>query len=575
MTQQIGPWERYGLPEPIERPLRFGLLVDGMQVQSWQAACIERLIDSGVASPALVIVPAGRPVNIASKTTRRMLRDAAYRASCATLWRSRSGRSASIGPMVEGVGRLEAHTRTTRTPWVAIEPDDVARIREADLDFLLAFGFGLIEGDILESARHGVWSFHHGDERRYRGLPAAFWELFDGSKEIGVALQRLSSRLDAGTILKRGIVAVEPASYGRTLDGVHLGAIDFPMLVCRDILLGRAGYLSGPPLSTSAPLRHLPGTAAVLRVHGKVAAAAVRRVLYGAFVLRRWSVGRLEGGAKRVLDGNLAGTRWRDTGGRTRFQADPMLVPGTGGRVMLFEQYDYRVGRGTIARAVEEPGGTASQPTTTLIDEPGVHLSYPAVVALDDGSLVCTPEAGATGGLVAYRLSAGADSVLAREALVSGFAALDPTIFRFDGRWWLACTADPTSNSHLWLFHAGSPGGPWRAHAGNPVVMDAGSARPAGAPFVHEGSLYRPAQDCRGGYGNAVTLSRVVTLTPNEFDEEPVAHIRPEPNGSNPDGLHTISIDGDAIAIDGYRNVVHPLAGWWRLRALLRRRAGG
>jgi hypothetical protein len=92
-------------------------------------------------------------------------------------------------------------------------------------------------------------------------------------------------------------------------------------------------------------------------------------------------------------------------------------------------------------------------------------------------------------------------------------------------------------------------------------------ARPAGSPIVIGGEVYRPAQDGSAGYGRAVTLHRIVKLTPTQFEEELVATLRPDPEGPNPDGLHTISVDGQAIVIDGYREVIHPLAGWYRFRA--------
>ncbi len=50
-------------------------------------------------------------------------------------------------------------------------PEAVERIRAADLDVLLRFGFNIIRAQILETARYGVWSYHHGDNREYRGQP--------------------------------------------------------------------------------------------------------------------------------------------------------------------------------------------------------------------------------------------------------------------------------------------------------------------------------------------------------------------------------------------------------------------
>src|SRR5262249_2645728 len=86
-------------------------------------------------------------------------------------------------------------------------PEDVTLIRAFDLDFILRFAFGIIRGDILQAARYGVWSFHHGDETRFRGSPPGFWEIYFNEAVTGAVLQRLTERLDGGIILQRCFVA--------------------------------------------------------------------------------------------------------------------------------------------------------------------------------------------------------------------------------------------------------------------------------------------------------------------------------------------------------------------------------
>lgn len=83
----------------------------------------------------------------------------------------------------------------------------VDAIRALNLDVILRFGFNIIRGDILGTARHGVWSFHHGDSERYRGGPPLLWELIEGNPLSGAVLQRLDESLDAGTVLSRGLLA--------------------------------------------------------------------------------------------------------------------------------------------------------------------------------------------------------------------------------------------------------------------------------------------------------------------------------------------------------------------------------
>jgi len=63
---------------------------------------------------------------------------------------------------------------------------------------------------------------------------------------------------------------------------------------------------------------------------------------------------------------------------------------------------------------------------------------------------------------------------------------------------------------HLWS--APDFRGPWTPHPRNPVLVDFGAARPAGRIVSRDGVLIRPAQDCRRGYGEALSLARIDRL---------------------------------------------------------------
>jgi hypothetical protein len=103
----------------------------------------------------------------------------------------------SVEPLTKGF--------THRFPAQAIDA-----IRAHDLDVLLRFGFNILRGDVLQSARYGIWSFHHGDNEFYRGGPSHFWELVEESPLSGVILQVLSEELDAGLVLCKSLFASIP-----------------------------------------------------------------------------------------------------------------------------------------------------------------------------------------------------------------------------------------------------------------------------------------------------------------------------------------------------------------------------
>jgi methionyl-tRNA formyltransferase len=67
-------------------------------------------------------------------------------------------------------------------------------------DVAIRFGFGILKGDVLDAPTHGVLSYHHGDMTKYRGRPAGFYEFINEEPYVGVTVQRLSEKLDAGEV---------------------------------------------------------------------------------------------------------------------------------------------------------------------------------------------------------------------------------------------------------------------------------------------------------------------------------------------------------------------------------------
>jgi hypothetical protein len=94
----------------------------------------------------------------------------------------------------------------------------------------------------------------------------------------------------------------------------------------------------------------------------------------------------------------------------------------------------------------------------------------------------------------------------------------------------------------LHIYCAENSDSTFEPHAANPVKTDVRSSRPGGTPFVHNGKLYRPAQDCSTDYGAAIVIHEVTLLTPTEFSEREVRRISPQQSWACNKGLHTLSV---------------------------------
>jgi hypothetical protein len=244
--------------------LRVALLLDGLALPAWRAETIRRMAQVDGVGFAVVVLPGppGPP-----RSGGRDLGGLAWRAYLRTLTTVRRARGSavmrpdSLAAELGDVPRLTARTEPAGRFRERFADETIAALREYRPDILLRFAFGILTGEVLTVATYGTWSFHFGDEERYRGGPPAFWEVYEGCTRAGGMLQRLGERLDAGVILRKGLVPTVLTSYPQTWDAVHEQALDWPAQVCRDILARRDSGVAGLPSPTSAPVRRRPGNA--------------------------------------------------------------------------------------------------------------------------------------------------------------------------------------------------------------------------------------------------------------------------------------------------------------------------
>jgi hypothetical protein len=218
---------------------------------------------------------------------------------------------------------------------------------------------------------------------------------------------------------------------------------------------------------------------------------------------------------------------------KDRFWADPFPVAAPdGGHCIFVEEYVYRSQKGHIAVLSLDCDGNLQSCEQAIVT--GHHLSYPFLFRWRD-ELFMVPESMQSHVVQAYRATNFPQEWEPAAVLLQNVSAVDATLVEIDGHWWMFAniaadgTEDrPAWNTHLYIFHAPAPLGPWTPHARNPVKSDLCGSRPAGALIHSKAGLYRPAQDCSGRYGGAIVVHRISRLTPTEFEEIPVARITPD-----------------------------------------------
>ncbi len=250
--------------------------------------------------------------------------------------------------------------------------------------------------------------------------------------------------------------------------------------------------------------------------------------------------------------------------------ADPFAVTREGTTYIFCEEMDLRAWKGAISFIELKNGEVVSGPHVA-IDAP-FHISYPYLLE-HDGEIFCVPETAQAREIGLYEAREFPYRWTKVATLIPDLPGIDPTIFQYEGRWWLTCGDDSDGPDYkLFVWHSPSLYGPWEPHEGNPVKVDISNSRPAGTPFVQDATLFRPAQDSSRSYGGRVVINRMLELTPTEFREEPVAVLEPQADSPYPDGIHTVSSAGDLTLVDGKRDAFIPGALKHSLKDAMRRR---
>ena len=345
-------------------------------------------------------------------------------------------------------------------------------------------------------------------------------------------------------------------------DGPRVHATALPALPSRDRLIaGRADLaatlavsirtLAKRGLANSSPRRPqdmTPRRGALARTAATFSDLVARRLRRLVVNDQHWRIGlrrRLPGETPFVGLDRLNDPSWRwIEDDRQRYYADPFLFEDGGADFLFCEEFPYATGKGVISVFALDDNGNPGPPRVVL--ERPYHLSYPLVFH-HDGQIWMMPESGQNRTLELYLAERFPDRWTLDRVLISGTEVGDATPFAWRGQWWLTAT-DGESVGATWdslsLYQGPSPLGPWTPAFDGPTLIDASAARPGGRVFEHEGALWRPAQDCRAGYGSGLAFCRIDELAPGAFRQTPMLRFAP------PGGLHTFNMNERFAVID-------------------------
>jgi hypothetical protein len=555
MIEQVLPPAVPGRPR-----VRVGMLLDSLATQAATAEVIARIAECEFVEIVRVVTRAAPAAPLArqglvgrlltSKLARQRFSYSVYdafdrRTADPTVdpWAP-----ADVSAVLAGVPTCAA----TITKQGSREHFDAATIETlaADrLDVLFRFGFGIIDGDILRSAAHGVWSFHHGDSERYRGAPPGLWELIEGNAESGAVLQVLSAELDAGGVIGRGIFETQRGlSATKNRLRPYWGTTDLAIVALhrlhRDGWPGVAALMVPIPTYRGArKIYKAPHNMELARwVMQSGAQWATSRVLGRRPIDQEWELAIRPLGSGALGDG---ASYTPLAGAAGRFFADPCAVHDGDTTWVFFEDWRWDIRRGHISVGRISPAGELVDVRPVMV--PNSHLSFPHVFQ-HAGSWYMVPESIETHEVALWRATQFPD-VWTKECVLYHGDAVDTTLHRGEDGWHVFTSLVEPRSGAMWhcLFGMREFGEPWTWHPASPLSTTLHGIRAAGPLVTLGDQLIRPVQDSRLGYGIGLEWRAVTSLTSEHLMETVMDALRPP---AHRDGGHSYTTAGGWEIID-------------------------
>lgn len=355
----------------------------------------------------------------------------------------------------------------------------------------------------------------------------------------------------SGVALAAARPALErPHLYGPSLDAILARAADLVAWVAHGLATeGAASRAQHESPAPASPAEGMTRPSLARHMARRIGVPLRQRLERLSGKRPEWRVGWRRESAGVLADGGAGeGWHWLPQG-RDRFFADPFPLLRDGALHCFVEELPFATGKGVISHFTIGADGAPTTPRVVL--EHDSHLSYPFL--LEHGADVfMIPETSSAGNVELYRAEAFPDRWVKEKVLLDGGTWSDATLVEHEGLWWLFATEAGEFRSTwdaLALFHARGPFGPFTPHRRNPVLIDAGAARPAGPMFRLDGRLIRPFQDCRAGYGAALGFARIDRLDPDGFRQTVLTRHAP-PAEWLADGFHHLATAGGLEFVD-------------------------
>lgn len=513
--------------------LRAALIVDGTEVTQWQKDALDAVDD--LLDIKLVLSCTN------TRTKKNFTKNFLYYVLNFLALKNRLTRKVRLDQ--KGFQLIEFES-IYEDGWQKIPFSASKEILDLKIDVVIKFGMSLIRIDEALS-KSKILSFHHGDPAHFRGRPAGFYELLSRANSVGVIVQELSNKLDAGKVWAICHSKISHHSYKKTAINFYTNS----RFLLRKALLNLSRN-NPVDITPNGKNYKLPGNLLAVKFLAVIFARKLSRLMYGAFYEKEWNVGTAGSiEIKDRLSFNLVDIKSANISSSYSFYADPFF--SVDGSKIRLEALNLLNGLGEI---VELDAENLSLLNVLL---KGEHYSYPFSFFSGNKEFLI-PEVASHSSPYILPAPFQDDGKLPLRGLEK-FRIVDSTILEEEGRIYLFCGMNSSASDCLFLFSAEGYDKEFEPHPLNPIVIDPSKARMGGRVIRSNKRLYRFGQNNSYDYGNGLSICEITNISKYEYEEKIVGSL----DFNDASGPHTVDFFNDKLVLDFY---VHKfsLFAWYR-----------
>ena len=432
-------------------------------------------------------------------------------------------------------------------PSVDKAKQNISKLKEYDLDLLIAFELNKTSQIMSQASRLGLLSFYHDEQNKNFEYPICFEEVLKKQNKTSFNILHVAPKTQkVERILKGSFVTHN--FFLTNQRNLFLRRNFYMQKILEDIHQGK--NLNGKPLKLESQINKV----ATPRVMDQF-----RYIIHITGIVKNRILNKLKN-KKDTWNVGINFSGWKDfdfiksvvfKNPDGHYLADPFILKEGAETYCFVEDFDWSKRKGSIA-AYKISGGAPIN--LGIVLEEAFHLSFPYIFRYES-KIYMLPESADNMDIRIYESVEFPTKWKLKTIIKENVSAADSMIFNRNNIWWLFSNINPIGGrdccSELSIFYTDNPiDGKWVPHEKNPVIFDPSFARNGGMVLDND-SLYRVGQiQTFGTYGGGgVSINQIVELTTSSYKEQSVLKLYPEfQQGIK--GAHHLHSDGGVTAFD-------------------------